>query len=288
MAAKTLDQVLAELNPSYQPQLDTIRQRQSMIPGQVQEGETQLNAKQDQAFGDIVNGARRRGLGFSGIPISEQAKYTSTEFLPALARLRQSGQEQAFSLEDSINQILERRNTLAQNMVQQSQQQDLAERQFAEQQRQFNEQQRASQAGGFSPSYGGGGGGAGGGGQAQGATMQQRGDKGFNYIINGQPVSAAVYAHATGQGFRDVLQKAANAGDQGARTALGFVGNDYGYDANKVNSKSLADLYNALVWGTGKQASVNLPSGYGTGAYLKPASKASTPGAKYLPSLGMR
>lgn len=288
MAVKTLDQVLAELNPTYQPQIDTLRQRQTSIPGQIQEGEKQLGAKQEQAFGDILSGARRRGMGFSGIPLSEQAKYTSTEFLPALARLRQSGQEQALTLEDSINQILERRNTMGQQLVQQSYQQDLAERQFAEQQRQFNEQLRAQRAAGastFSPSFGGGGGGGGG---AGGASMQQRGDKGFNYVINGQPVSAASYAAATGQSFRSVLQKAAAAGDRGAKTALGFVGDDYGYDKAKVNSKSLADLYNSLVWGTNRSAQANLPAGYGTGAYLKPPSGVSTPAAKYLPSVGWR
>lgn len=158
MAVKSLDQVLSELQGTYQPQIDTLRQRQSAIPGQIQTQEQGLQAKQTQAFGDILNGARQRGLGFSGIPLGEQAKYTSTEFLPALARLRQSGQEQATSLEDAINGVLERRNTLAQSLVGQSYQQDLAERQFAEQQRQFNEslaQQRRASAAAASPTLGG-------------------------------------------------------------------------------------------------------------------------------------
>lgn len=153
MAVKTLDQVLSELQGTYQPQIDTLRQRQSAIPDQIAQNEQQLQAKQNQAFGDITDAARRRGLGFSGIPLSEQAKYTSTEYLPALANLRSTGQQQAMSLEDAINGVLERRNTLAQQLVQQSQQQDLAERQFQEQIRQFNEQQRAAAASAFSPTY---------------------------------------------------------------------------------------------------------------------------------------
>lgn len=140
MAVRTLEQIISELNPTYNPQVESLRQRQGLIPGQIESEEKGLQAKQETAFGDILGGARRRGLGFSGIPLGEQARYTSTEFLPALARLRQSGREQAMSLEDAINGIMERRNTLAQQLQQGDQQRDLAERQFAEQQRQFNEQ----------------------------------------------------------------------------------------------------------------------------------------------------
>lgn len=133
MQPRTLDQILGELAGTYDPQINQIRQRQALIPGQIADEEKGLQAKQDQAFGDILGGARRRGLGFSGIPVGEQAKYASTEYLPALARLRQSGREQAMSLEDAIFGIQERRNTLAQGIRQQ-------EVDRAEQIRQFNEQ----------------------------------------------------------------------------------------------------------------------------------------------------
>lgn len=161
MTPRTLDQIIAELNPTYDPQINNLRQRQSLIPQQIQEEEKGLQARQENAFSDIVSGARRRGLGFSGIPLGEQAKYTSTEFLPALARLRQTGREQAISLEDAILGITERRNTLAQQLRQQEVSQ-------AEQIRQFNENlalqreqmaaqeraARASAASSFSPSLG--------------------------------------------------------------------------------------------------------------------------------------
>ncbi len=261
MAVKTLDQVLSELQGTYQPQIDTLRQRQTAIPDQINQNEQQLQAKQTQAFGDITDAARRRGLGFSGIPLSEQARYTSTDFLPALAKLRQSGQDQAMSLEDAINGVLERRNTMAQQLVGQSQQQDLAERQFAEQQRQFNENLRSQQeqaaraasGGGFSPSYGGDNGAS----QAS-ATATRRGNGGFDFTdAYGRPISAAGYAKAKGLNYRDVLTMMANAGDQGAKAALGFSGNDFGYDPNKVTSQALANLHNALTWGVGPQASFN-------------------------------
>lgn len=110
---RSLDQIISELNSVYEPQINLLRQQQSAIPGQIVEEEKGLQAKQTQAFDDILGGARRRGLGFSGIPLSEQARYTSTEFLPAMARLRQTGREQANSLEQAILGIQERRQNTA-------------------------------------------------------------------------------------------------------------------------------------------------------------------------------
>lgn len=165
MQPRTLQQILTEMDGVYAPQVDSIRQRQAAIPGQIQAEEQGLQAKQETAFGDILSGARRRGTGvaFGGIPAGEQAKYTATEYLPALARLRQSGREQAMSLEDAILGINERKYSMGQNIFSQ-------ESQMAEQRRQFDEQLRfqreqaaraaaaaAASGGGFSPTLGGGG-----------------------------------------------------------------------------------------------------------------------------------
>lgn len=127
--ARSLDQILSELNSVYNPQISSVRKRQSMIPGQIKSEEAGLQAKQGQAFNDILGGARQRGLGFSGIPLAEQAKYTSTEFLPAMARLRQTGREQAMGLEDAILGIQERRGTMAQQIRQQELDRDFAREQ---------------------------------------------------------------------------------------------------------------------------------------------------------------
>src|SRR5688500_11877662 len=107
-SVRTLDQIISEIRGVYDPQVNTLRQKQSSIPDVIRGEETALGAKKDQAFGDIVSGARRRGLGFSGIPLGEQAKYSATEYMPALARLRQSGQDQATSLEEAILGVNER------------------------------------------------------------------------------------------------------------------------------------------------------------------------------------
>lgn len=134
MQPRSLQQVLSELDTVYNPQIESVRKRQALIPGQIKSEEAGLQAKQTQAFDDILGGARRRGLGFSGIPLGEQARYTSTEYLPTLARLRQSGREQAMSLEDAILGIQERRGTQAQGIYQAEQDRALAARQAAAQQ----------------------------------------------------------------------------------------------------------------------------------------------------------
>ena len=152
---RTLDQILSEIGSVYEPQVQSIKQRQAAIPGQIQAEQKGLQAKQEQSFGDILSGARRRGLGFSGIPLGEQAKYTATEYLPALARLQQSGREQAMSLEDAILGIRERQQNQALGMRQYEQQRFDA---YQQQQEQLRAQQRAAaaQRAAFAPTLGGG------------------------------------------------------------------------------------------------------------------------------------
>jgi hypothetical protein len=118
MQPRTLDQIMAELGSVYDPQVNSIRQRQTLIPEQLKADEAGLEAKQVNAFDSILSGARGRGLGFSGIPLGEQAKYTASEFLPAIARARSQAKEQAMSLEDAILGIRERQQSSAMNQRQ--------------------------------------------------------------------------------------------------------------------------------------------------------------------------
>lgn len=166
--ASTLSQIIGSLNKTYKPQVDAVRQQQALIPQSVANEEQALQGKQTQAFDQILGGARQRGLGFSGIPLQEQAKYTSNEFLPALARLRQQGNEQKLSLEQAILGINERRDTLGRSLYEQQQAAREARRQFNlnyQLQKQAQADARASAGsggggGGFVPSFGGIGGGS--------------------------------------------------------------------------------------------------------------------------------
>jgi hypothetical protein len=195
MAVRSLQQIVNELNKADSGQISSLQKRQTLIPQQIASEEKGLAGKQEQAFGQILGGARQRGLGFSGIPLSEQAKYTSTEYLPALARLRQQGQEQRMSLADQIMGIRANNSKMAQGL-----RSDELNR--AEQIRQFNENlkfqreqaaaaeraSRAASGGGFSPSMGDIFGGAGGGAAAGGAPVnkiQQQAEQNLQKILSG-------------------------------------------------------------------------------------------------------
>lgn len=102
MQPRTLDQILAELQPSYQPSIEFLRQRQTEIPKTVESDIQAAQAAQTQAYEDILTGARRRGLGFAGIPLGEQARYASQVFAPAVLQARTRGTEAARDLEGTI------------------------------------------------------------------------------------------------------------------------------------------------------------------------------------------
>lgn len=243
--ARTLAQIISELNPTFQAQTKSLQQQQGLIPGEIKTQESALNAQKDAAYGDILAGAQRRGLGFSGIPLGEQAKYAATNYAPALAQLRQQGQQKAMSLQDAILGINERRDTLGQQIYQQEQ-----DRAFQAAEAEKN--RRAQAAAAAMPTFGDfGGGGSPSAPKAKIPSIQQRADKGFNFQdATGRAISAAAYSKLTGVPFRTLLQQMANKGDQGAKQALSFVGNDYGYNPNKVGSnKSAINLLNNLLWG---------------------------------------
>lgn len=210
MAVQTLNQIYRSLGNVYDPQAKLIRQQQADIPNQIAAEEKGLEARQTQAFGDILGGARQRGLGFAGIPLAEQAKYTSTEFLPALARLRQTGRQQATTLEEALLGINERRRTFAQQIREGDLQRNLALKQLREQQRQFNknyklQQQQMADARRASAGGGSGGGGfaptltdlLGGGGKSKPLTVKDQAYASVQKFLQGDDKSIASDWNAT-------------------------------------------------------------------------------------------
>ncbi len=220
--ARTLEQIISELNPTFQPQVQSLQDQANLIPDQINSQEQGLNAKKDVAYQDIVDGARRRGLGFSGIPLGEQAKYAATDYAPALANLRQQGQQRAYSLQDAILGVNERRDTLGQQIYQQ------------EQDRAAQEAARAAAAASAAyPTFGYGssdGGGSAGGNPA--LPQITKGANGYQFTDPyGKPINAAEYVQLYnaqgGQiGYRELLSKMAADGDKNAQIALQYVGND--------------------------------------------------------------
>lgn len=133
--ARTLSQIVRELDKAYVPQVRSIQKQQKALPGYFKAQEAGLSAQKDQAFGDILAGARQRGLGFAGIPLAEQAQYTATEFLPALAGLKQNQNTGIFGLTEAINKIRETQRLNAEEIRQKELDRDLQREQFAQQMR---------------------------------------------------------------------------------------------------------------------------------------------------------
>lgn len=85
---RDLQSLIAEQQAGLQPQYDIIN---NDIAANDTSGAAQvagLNATKEQAFGDITQQAQNKGMFFSGFTPNEQAKYTATTYLPALASLQ--------------------------------------------------------------------------------------------------------------------------------------------------------------------------------------------------------
>lgn len=248
--ARSFEQILAEINSKSDPQRNIVLSQISQLPTQQAADEASLDAKKDQAYDDILAGARRRGLGYAGIPLGEQAKYNATDYAPAVANLKSTYGNRKATLESALADIGKNDYNTAYDVFN-------ADRNFEEQQRQFNEnialQRQAAAAQSASNNslaslFNGGTT------QRPGAQIQQRADKGFNFQgPDGSAISAAQYAQIKGIPFRQLLQQMANAGDAGAKQALGYVGDDFGFNKAKVGAnQNVINLLNSLLGGVNR------------------------------------
>lgn len=244
--ARSLDQVLAEVTARSDPQRQVVLNQVSQLPTQQKAEESSLEAKKSQAYEDILGGARRRGLGFSGIPLSEQAQYNATEYAPAVANLKSSYSNRRSTLESALADIGKNDYMSAQDIFNQ-------DRSFEEQQRQFNEQLAESRrqanmpvAGVPSPTFGGG--------QAQGAApqMARKQDGGYAFAdANGQPMSAARYAQTTNQPIGSVLYAMGQQGDKYAQQLYNQLRNDPKFGkGNAQYDSQIKAAYAPIFWGT--------------------------------------
>jgi hypothetical protein len=159
--ARTIEQITAELNSVYQPQVDQVNQQLAALPAYYQAQTEGLNVAKDNAFRDITGQASARGMVYSGMPIQEQARYTGEKYLPALAQLQQQKNEKTYGFQSQLTDIYGKRLSQAQALQQQELDREEQARQF-ELKRQDEErryqQQLAAQRASASRSGGGGGG----------------------------------------------------------------------------------------------------------------------------------
>lgn len=148
--ARSLDQILKELQPTYAGSEKLIKQQQASLQPAADAEISGLQAQLGVANENILNQARRRGIGLSGIPIAEQAKYAATEFAPAVARVKQNQIQQSTTLAEALNQLGRDRMQAAQSILQRDLDRDEQIRQFNQQlklqREQIAAQERAAKA----------------------------------------------------------------------------------------------------------------------------------------------
>ena len=254
--ARTLDQILSELSTTYAPSAQTIQSQMDLVPGQTAANISAADAAQTKAYQNILTGAQQRGIGFSGIPLGEQANYASTVYAPAVLQAKNQGQQNVLTLQDALNKL----NLSQYDTALKIRQQDI-DNEFKQQQ--LDAQRAASAASQWTPTYtppnptp-----------DSQSGGVQVGYSRGANGSFNftdsvGHQLNATQYALATNQNPRTVLQMMANAGDSGAKQALNFVGglnadNTIQYDPTKVTQQWQADLFRAL---TGQAIKVYNPA----------------------------
>lgn len=232
---------MKELDASYNPARDLINQQLTALPAQSDAQIAGLKATQDQAFNDITSGARDRGIGFSGIPLGEQAKYTASTFLPAVANVQATQNTNKNTLLSALNSIGMDQQKTALGLQQQQVQNDLAQRAADAQARAaaasnaalgslFSSQPPASSA----PSLPAG----------MGFKNGSTGAKGFNFNWGSKPVSAATYAKVNNISIGDLLYSMAQSGDSTAAAAYKDIVN------NKGNiTPNLMNRYSSIFWG---------------------------------------
>lgn len=295
--ARALEQILQELDATYQPQKDQYNKSISAVDPTLQAEEQGLQAAKTDAFGQIDQQANRRGMFYSGMPIAEEQRYTGQSFLPSIANMRAKYAQQKFDLTNALHKITQDEYGQAEGIRQTELDREEKQREFD---RQLAAQEEASKraaaaASTASPSFGGGAGGPTVLGSSGQASYSKKTGGGFAFADQyGNPVSAATYSQITGIPFRSLLQQMANSGDAGAKNALGFVGNDYGYNPGAIGSYS--GLYNNLIWGavdpkTGKplsQAQLTVNTGGGGTSTQQLLQQALKPNAGFVanPILG--
>lgn len=224
--AKTVSQIMAELDKSggYAADRQLLQKQLSALPGQSAAQIKGLDAQLARANDNILQGARSRGLGFSGIPIAEQAQYAATEYAPAVAQVRQSQNEAKRGILGSLNSLSRDMRSQAQSIFEN-------ERNFREQRRQFEEQMRlqrenAARSAAASAAAASGPSGmdylsammsSGGGNKSSGPRVTSNGRGGFTFLnSSNKPITAGQYARATGTDIRDVLYEIGSQGDRSA------------------------------------------------------------------------
>lgn len=115
--AQTLDQIIASLNPTYDPQAQLIQGQIDALPGQEQAMLSGLDTAKTKAFQDITNTANDHGVLYSGAPIKEQSQYAGEKFLPAVANIKATTAANKYKLTSALLGVQQSKQQRAQDVL---------------------------------------------------------------------------------------------------------------------------------------------------------------------------
>lgn len=205
-ALPTYQQEYNSLGTEYNPQTKLINSQIAQLAPQQAAQQASLDQAKVNAFSSIDQDSNARGVLFSGVPIDQQAQYVGTKYLPAVADL-------ASTFQNNKNTLLGQINTLNSQRVQEAKQyESTAQASAADAAYKQAELQLKAQANAISASKGGSG----------GLTAEEqlnainKAQSGFKYKqgSNGQglytdshgtPISMAEYVEGAGLGSGQVL-----------------------------------------------------------------------------------
>lgn len=195
----------------------------------------------------VTNAQATRQINNEQAPLTQDLSDQTTEYNQAaqdLSDLNQKAQEAATGIyqgqQDKLSYAQNLYNTLYQQ-EKDAQDRQAQEASAAEQKREFDASLAQKSTGGSTFALPGA--------TTSSAQMQQRAGGGFNFQdANGRGISAAAYSQAKGVPIRQLLSDMAQAGDSGAKTALDYVGNDYGVNRSKLKNLMVSpNTYNKTV-----------------------------------------
>lgn len=106
-----------QLGAAYDPQIQQLNTQVAQLAPQQASQQASLDQAKVNAFKDITNTANAKGVLFSGVPIDQQATYTGTKYLPAVANLQTSFNNSKNLLQSQINALNSDRVKTAQGNV---------------------------------------------------------------------------------------------------------------------------------------------------------------------------
>lgn len=194
----TLQEYYNQLAPIYEPQIASLKAQEASLAPQYQAQKSALEQARINAFRNISNTASARGMAFSGFTPEQEAQYTGTTYLPAMANLETQQLKSKQSLIDAINAANADRYAKSLGYYESAQQAEAANQAAIEAAR--------IKATATNRSSGSSGGGGGSGTFETGFYYTPSKSGGYSfYNDKGKPVTAYTYAANTGQSIRSLL-----------------------------------------------------------------------------------